>query len=160
MFWFDLIFLTFHENSNHGRENYWKFGVQIHALGGQKKVSFCFQILPTKLGIFELNHFLISCWIDQKSNKTCWMSCIYWYLICKTRYLNMVKKQRYAVFYGEFENEKKKRQKKMNFRSGDSNQRFSEIFQPMIWIVMESEEDEIKSKQASRKVRNLFVKTC
>ena len=31
LFWFDLITLTFHENSNHGRENYWKSGVQIPA---------------------------------------------------------------------------------------------------------------------------------
>jgi hypothetical protein len=37
--------------------------------------------------------------------------------------------QRYAVFYGEFENEKKKGQK---IRSGDSNPRFSVIFPPMI----------------------------
>ena len=32
---FDLIFLTSHENSNHGRENYWKYGVQIPALEGK-----------------------------------------------------------------------------------------------------------------------------
>ena len=31
----------------------------------------------------------------------------------------MVKKQRYAVFYGEFENEKKKGQKNLTFLDGD-----------------------------------------
>ena len=25
LFWFDLVTLTFHENSNHGRKNYWIF---------------------------------------------------------------------------------------------------------------------------------------
>ena len=55
------------------------------------------------------------------------------YLICKTRYSKMVKKQRYSVFYGEFDNEKKKGQKKnLTFRSGDLNPRFSVIFPPMI----------------------------
>ena len=68
--WFDLVFLTFLENSNHGRENYWKYGVQIPAPRGQiffVLFSFLFQILHTKLGgsqklvIFDFNHFLISC---------------------------------------------------------------------------------------------------
>ena len=67
----------------------------------------------------------------------------------------MVKKQRYAVFYGEFENEKKKGQKFLTFRSGDLNPRFSVIFPPMIWIFMESVEPEIKSKQASKRDRTL-----
>ena len=35
LFWFDLGLPTFHENSNHGRENYWKSGVQIPAPEGQ-----------------------------------------------------------------------------------------------------------------------------
>ena len=55
----------------------------------------------------------------------------------------------------EFKNEKKKEQIFLTFRSGDLNPRFSVIFRPMIWIFMKSEEDEIKSKQASRKVRTL-----
>ena len=67
----------------------------------------------------------------------------------------MVKKQRYAVFYGEFENVKKKGQKILTFRSGDLSPTFSVIVLPMIWIFMGSEEDEIKSKQASKKVRTL-----
>ena len=47
-------------------------------------------------------------------------------------------------FYGEFENEKKK-----TFLSGDLNRRFSVIFPPMVLIFMESEGDEIKSRQGS-----------
>ena len=43
----------------------------------------------------------------------------------------------------------------MTFRSGDLNPRFSVIFPPMIWTFMESEEDEIKSKKASKKDRTL-----
>ena len=42
-----------------------------------------------------------------------------------------------------------KGQKKLTFRSGDSNPRFSVIFLTMIWIFMDGEGDEIKSKQAS-----------
>ena len=45
---------------------------------------------------------------------------------------------------------RKKDQKILTFPSG-----FSVIFPPMIWIFMESEEPEIKSKQASKKVRTL-----
>ena len=41
----------------------------------------------------------------------------------------------------------------LTFRSRDLNPRFSVIFPPMIWIFMESEEGEIKSKQASKKDR-------
>ena len=51
LFWFDLVTLIFGENSNNGRENYWKSGVQIPALEGQN--FFCpfsvhFQILHKK----------------------------------------------------------------------------------------------------------------
>ena len=41
------------------------------------------------------------------------------------------------------------------FRSEDLNPRFSVIFPPMIWIFMESEEPEIKWKQASKRDRTL-----
>ena len=51
----------------------------------------------------------------------------------------------------EFENEKKKEQKILTFQNGDLNPRFWVIFPPMIWIFMESEEPEIKSKQASKR---------
>ena len=33
--------------------------------------------------------------------------CFHWYLICKTTYSKNGLKQRHAVFYGKFENEKK-----------------------------------------------------
>jgi hypothetical protein len=50
----------------------------------------------------------------------------------------------------EFEDEKKKEQNFLTFRSRDLNPRF------MIWIFMESVEPEIKSKQASKRDRTLF----
>ena len=50
---------------------------------------------------------------------------------------------------------KKKGQKKLTLRSGDLNLRFSVIIPPMIWIFMESEEPEIKPKQASKRDRTL-----
>ena len=43
----------------------------------------------------------------------------------------------------------------LTFRSRDLNPRFSVIFSPMIWIFMESEEPEIKPKQASKRDRTL-----
>ena len=54
---FYLVTLTFHENSNHGWENYW---VCIPVLEVQKKIcpfSVHFQILHEKLHIFVFNHF-------------------------------------------------------------------------------------------------------
>ena len=69
LFWFNLISLTFHKNSNHERENYWKSGAQIPAPEGQKMFalfSFHFQILHTKIHIFLFNRFLISCFLWSK----------------------------------------------------------------------------------------------
>ena len=50
---------------------------------------------------------------------------------------------------------RKKDKNILTFRSGDLNPRFSVIFPPMIWIFMWSEEDEIKSQQASKRDRTL-----
>ena len=50
---------------------------------------------------------------------------------------------------------RKKKKKKLTFQSEDLNPRFSVTFLPMIWIFMESEEPEIKSKQASKRDRTL-----
>ena len=61
----------------------------------------------------------------------------------------------YSFFYGEFEIEKKKVQKKFDLWCGDLNPRFSIIFPPIIWIFMEREGPEIKSKQASKRDRTL-----
>ena len=44
---------------------------------------------------------------------------------------------------------KKNDKKCLTFRSGDSNSRFSLIFPPTIWIFIEGEGDEIKSRQGS-----------
>ena len=41
--------------------------------------------------------------------------------------------------------------KKITYWSRDSNPSFSVIFSPMIWIFIEGEGDEIKSKQASKR---------
>ena len=41
-------------------------------------------------------------------------------------------KQRYAAFYGEFENEQKKDNIFLTFQRGNLNPRFSVIFPPMI----------------------------
>ena len=62
-----------------------------------------------------------------------------------------------AASYREFENEQKKGKKNLNFRSEDSNSRFSVIFLPMIWIFMEGEGVKIKSKQASKRDGTLNV---
>ena len=51
-----------------------------------------------------------------------------------------------CCFYGEFEIEQKKEKKQLTFF------RFLVSFPPMIWIFMESEEPEIKSKQASKMI--------
>ena len=56
----------------------------------------------------------------------------------------------------EFENEKKKEQKKSTFSSGDLNPRFSVIFPPIICIFMWSEEPKIKSKHASKRDIGLY----
>ena len=42
-------------------------------------------------------------------------------------------------------------QKILTFPSRDLNPRFSVIFPPIIWIFLESEEGEIKSKQVSKR---------
>ena len=69
----------------------------------------------------------------------------------------MVKKQRYAVFYGEFENEKKKGQQIFDLPERGFEPQIFSIFPPMIWIFMESEGDEIKSKQASKRDSTLLL---
>ena len=54
---------------------------------------------------------------------------------------------------------KQKRTKNFTFLSRDLNRRFSVNFPPMIWILMWSEEPEIKSKQASKRDRTLQIAT-
>ena len=73
----------------------------------------------------------------------------------------MVKKQRYATFYGEFDYEQKRTKIFLTFQSGELNPRFSVIFPPMIWIFMESEEPYAGArdqyKQASKRDRTLIA---
>ena len=54
-------------------------------------------------------------------------------------------------------NLKMKRKKILTFRSGNSKPRFPVIFPPTIWISMEGEGGEIKSKQASKRDRTLAI---
>ena len=76
---------------------------------------------------------------------------IFFLLICKTRYSKMVKNKDMQFFMENLKMKRKKEQKKLIFWSGNLNPRFSVIFLPMIWIFLESEELEIKSKQASKR---------
>ena len=68
----------------------------------------------------------------------------------------MIKDKDIQFFIENLKMKRKKDKKFLTFWSGDLNPRFSVIFPQMIWIFMESEEDEIKSKQASKKDRTLI----
>ena len=61
----------------------------------------------------------------------------------------MVKKQRYAVFYGEFENEKKKGQKMFDLPERGFEPQIFSNFPAHDLNFMGSEEDEITSRQGS-----------
>ena len=63
----------------------------------------------------------------------------------------------HSFFYREFENEQNKDKQSLTFRGGDSNPRFSLNFLSMIWIFMEGEGDDIKSKQTSIGDRTLLT---
>ena len=67
----------------------------------------------------------------------------------------MVKNKDMQFFMENLKMKRKKDKKFLTFRSRDLNPRFSVIFSPMIWIFMESEEPEIKPKQASKRDRTL-----
>ena len=55
---------------------------------------------------------------------------------------------------------RKRTKKILTFQSGNLNPIFSVIFPPIIWIFMEGEEPEIKSKQASKRDRTLPDALC
>ena len=63
----------------------------------------------------------------------------------------MVKNKGMQFFIENLKMKRKKDKKILTFRSGDLNPGFSVIFPPLIWIFMGSEEDETKSKNASKK---------
>ena len=69
----------------------------------------------------------------------------------------MVKNKDMKFFMENLKMKRKKDKIFLTFWSGDLNPRFSVIFPPMIWIFMESEEGEIKSKQASKRDRILSL---
>ena len=64
------------------------------------------------------------------------------YTVITLRYLQC----NLCSFYGEFKNEQKKDNFFLTFRSKDSNPRFLVIIPTVIWIFMEGEGNEIKSK--------------
>ena len=61
----------------------------------------------------------------------------------------MVKNKDTQFFMENLKIKRKKDKKILTFHGGDLNPGFSVIFPPMIWIFMESEEDEITSRQES-----------
>ena len=67
----------------------------------------------------------------------------------------MVKNKDMQFFMEDLKMERKKDKFFLTFWRGNLKPRFSVIFPPMIEIFMESEEAEIKSKQASKKDRTL-----
>ena len=83
--------------------------------------------------------------------------CLYWNLICKTRYPKMFSNKDMPFLWIIWKWKEKMDKNNLTFWSGDLNPRFSVIFPPMIWIFMWSEEPKIKSKQASKRDRSLYV---
>ena len=61
----------------------------------------------------------------------------------------MVKNKDMQFFMENLKMKRKKGQKILTFRSGDLNPIFSVIFPPTIWIFMDGEDDEIKSRGGS-----------
>ena len=81
-------------------------------------------------------------------------------MICKRRYSKMVKNKDMHFFMENLKKKRKKDKKILTFRSGDLNFRFSVIFPTMVWNVMGSEEDEIKSRQGSYNFSTLASHIC
>ena len=69
--------------------------------------------------------------------------------MARVRYSKMVKNKDMQFFMENLKMKRKKDKKFLTFRSGDLKPRFSVIFPPTIWIFMQGEGDEIKSKQGS-----------
>ena len=105
---FDLVTFTFHENSNPGRENYWKFGVPIPALEGQKSFvlfQFIFKFFTHNWVSLILTIFCYLVLLLRNEIKHVEHVCFYWYLICKTIYSKLVKnkekvqKKNFVLFF-------------------------------------------------------------
>ena len=136
MFLFDLVTLTFHENSYHGRkitENldfeflllkinfFWSFFCSF-SNAPQKTACLCFQ---PYLNILFYKFTFSTCFIWLPNNKT--------------RYQKMVKIKDTQFCVKNLKMKRKNEKKILTFRGKDLNPRFSVIFQPMIWIFMWSE---------------------
>ena len=69
----------------------------------------------------------------------------------------MVKFKDTQFYVKNLKRKRKKNKKFLTFRSGDLNPRFSVIFPAQDLNFMESEEPEIKSKQATKRDRTLVI---
>ena len=115
--------------------------------------SFHFQILHKKRHIFVFNHFWIYCSTNQKQR--------FQHVLFDFRLIEQDIKKWLKLKIPSFVWRIWKWKNKifLTFWSGDLNPRFSVIFPPMIWNLMESEEDKIK--KASKRDRTLNRnKTC
>ena len=112
---FDLISLTFHENSNHGRENYWKSGVQMPAPEGQIFfVHFSchiFKFFTQNCVSLILAPFWYLIYLIRNQIKHVENLCLYWYMICKRRYSKMVTNKDIQFFMENLKMKRKKGQK-------------------------------------------------
>ena len=155
---FDFVTLTFPENSNHGRENYWNSGVQIPAPEGQfffVLFLFIFKFFTQNWVSLILTIFWYLVLLFRNQIKHVENVCFYWYLICKTRHSKIIKYKDMQFFMDNLKMNRKRTIRFLTFQSRDLNLRFSVIFPPTIWIFMEGEGDEIKSKQASKRDRTI-----
>ena len=136
---FDLVTLTFYENSNlwKGKDFLYFFILKFFT---QNWVSL---ILTSPY--FDIS---FSYWVIKK---TCWKS-----LFLLTWYWKIVKNEDMQFCRENLKMYRKKNKTFFILRSGDSNPRLPVIFPPMIWILMDGEGEEIKSKQASERNRTSF----
>ena len=123
------------------------WSVKCH-LASNKKVTSLMHFAPININTWQLETVL----------KKRQFVCFYWHLICKTRYSKMVKNKNMPFFMENLKKSRKGTKNFLTFRSRDSNPRFSVIFPPMIWILIEDEGDDIKSKQASK--RDMTLKSA
>ena len=72
--------------------------------------SFLFSNSSQKLGIFDFNQLLISCFVIYKSNKTCWK--------CSFLLIQKWLKTKICIFYEEFEKEQKKNKNVIDLLEG------------------------------------------
>ena len=124
--------------------------MKIQITSGKITENLEFKSLLHKVKTFFIFFLFIFKFFKQK-----WISkmkhieslCFYWYLV--KQYIQKWIKTKICSFLWTIWKWNEKRTKKfLTFWSGDLNSRFSVIVLPMIWSFMESDESEIKLKQA------------